>query len=241
MSSSNDLCRTVLVFLLLLLLMQGVSAWAVQNLLINPDKEPILPQTPVTLTYSVHFDSWLTGLTFPSQNTLDMYTDLSDAQWVVTKTEIITDQPSVTTPVVTKQGLRVRLDGWTLSYARRQIDVNVQLKGVAPNVTQSQDKIIIKVQEFNPDGQVIASTVMSKKYQIYVPTPVPATSLPTPVPATSLPTPVQTPTEIIRTPDTMVTSVTPTRKETYSPGPEPCAIVGMLAVLVIILAGKMKK
>jgi hypothetical protein len=232
MSSSNDLCRTVLVFLLLLLLMQGVSAWAVQNLLINPDKEPILPQTPVTVTYSVHFDSWLTGLTFPSQNTLDMYTDLSDAQWVVTKTEIITDQPSVTTPVAIKQGLRVRLDGWALSYARRQIDVNVQLKGVAPNVTQSQDKIIIKVQEFNSDGQVIASTVMSKKYQIYVPTP---------VPATSPPTQVQTPTEIIRSSDTMVTSVTPTRKETYSPGPEPCAIVGMLAVLIIIMAGKMKK
>jgi len=231
MSSSGELFRFFLVVLVLLALMQGVAGWTVQNMSITPGQGSISPQTPVTVTYTVHFDAWLTGLTFQSKNTLDMYTDLLNAHWVVTITDIDEDHPPLTSPLVENKGSRVRIDGWTLSYAGKQIELNVRLQGVAPDVDQSQDKTIIRVQEWNANGQPVSGTGMEKKYQIYVPTP-------TPEPTT--PAPTETPTDSVRNLNTPMASVTPTRKQTYTPGPEPLVICGMLAILLIIIAMKRK-
>jgi hypothetical protein len=224
-----DFYRCILGVLLLLMLMQGVSGWTVRNMSVTPGQEPVVPQAPVRVTYSVHFDSFLTGLTFPSKNTLDMYTDLANAQWVVTKTEIAEEQPPVTTPIVEKKGPRVRIDGWILSYARKQFDLNVLLQGVAADVQQPQDTTIIRVSEYTADGKPLSDTSISKKYLIYVPTPTPET------PTHAL---TQTPADIIRTQNTVVTMVTPTRKQTYTPGPGPLVICGMLSFIVIIIAMK---
>jgi hypothetical protein len=226
MSMLSVFYRSVLLFLLLLVSIQGVSGWDVQDLIIKPGEGPISPQTPVTVTYTVHFAS------FPSQNTLDMYTDLTNAHWVVTKSEIIEDQPPITSLLVEKNGSRVRIDGWTLSYVRRIIELNVQLKGVAPNVDRSQDQTIIRVQELTPNAQPILDSGISKKYQIYVPT---LTQI------TTTPTLTQTLTEIVRTENTLATSATPTRKQTYSPSPEPLMICGMLTGLAIIVAMKRER
>ena len=220
MSSLRIVFRSVYVFLLLLLLIQGVWGWSVENLVIIPGEGPVSPHTPVTVTYTVHFAS------FNSQNTLDMYTDLSNATWVVTKTDIVEDLPAVTSPLQEKIGSRVRIDGWLLSYSRgRQIELNVQLKGTAPDIAQTQDKTIIRVQEWTSDAQPLTDTGISKKYQIFVPTP-----------ETQPPTLTQTPTEIVRDKNTPVTSATPTKKQTYSPGPAPLLVCGMLAVLVLFMA-----
>jgi hypothetical protein len=224
MGSFGVLIRSVPLFLLLLVLGQGVSAWTVQDLVIKPGAGPIPPQTPVTVSYTVSFDSWMTGSTFPYQNTLDMYTDLENAQWVVTKTDIEEDRPPVASPFLTKSGVRARIDGWSLSYARMKFELNVQLKGVAPAVNQTQDKIIIRIQEWGSDGQPITATIFSRKYQIQVQTP---------TPLTSPPTQIQTPAETAQTQNTPQTPVTPTKKQTYSPGPEPLLIFGMLAALAI--------
>jgi len=147
MSSFKILYRLVFVLVILLTLMPRVWGWSVENLVIIPGDGPVSPHTPVTVTYKVHFAS------FNSQNTLDMYTDLSNATWVVTKTDIIEDVPAVTSPLLAKSGSRVRIDGWTLSYVRRQIELNVQLQGTAPDVAQTQDKTIIRVQEWTSDAQ----------------------------------------------------------------------------------------
>ncbi len=219
MIASGNFYRVVLVFLFLLVSIQGVSGWDVQGIVIQPGTSPISPGTPVTVTYKVHIGS------FNSKNTLDMYTDLSNATWVVTKTDIVEDVPAVTSPLVQKSGSRVRIDGWTLSYTRRQIELNVQLKGTAPNVGQTQDKTIIRVQEWDASAQPLTDTGMSKKYQIFVPTPTPETSPPTQVQTTAEFTPEQI---------TPVTSAIPTRKQTYTPGPGPALVCVVLTVLVVL-------
>jgi hypothetical protein len=207
--------------------MQGVWGWSVENLVIIPSEGPVSPHTPMTVTYTVHFAS------FNSQNTLDMYTDLSNATWVVTKTDIVEDHPSVTSPLLEKSGSRVRIDGWLLSYSRgKQIELNVQLKGTAPDIAQTQDKTIIRVQEWDSATQPLTDTGISKKYQIFVPTP---------TPETPPPTLTQAPTEIVQYQNTPEPSATPTKKQTYSPGPAPVLVCGMLAVLVMFMAARRKK
>jgi hypothetical protein len=227
MSSLKIIYRLVFVLVVAFILMQGVWGWSVDNLVITPGEGPLSPHTPVTVTYKAHFAS------FNSQNTLDMYTDLSNATWVVTKTDIVEDVPAVTSPLLAKSGSRVRIDGWTLSYSRgRQIEINVQLKGTAPDVAQTQDKTIIRVQEWTPDAKPLTDTGINKKYQIFVPTPIPET-----------PEPVltQAPTQIITDQTTPEPSATPTKKQTYSPGPAPVLVCGMLAVLVMFMAVTRKK
>lgn len=227
MSAFGVYYRVLPAFLLLLVLIQGVSGWDVQDLVIQPGQSPVSPGMPVTVTYKVHIGS------FDSKNTLDMYTDLSNARWVVTKTDIIDDVPAVTSPLVQKSGSRVRIDGWTLSYQRgRQFELNVQLKGTTPDVGQTQDKTIIRVQEWDASAQPLSGTGISKKYQIFVPTPTPETPPPTLVQATPEITPEQT---------LPVTSATPTRKQTYTPGPAPILVCGVLALSFMLIAVNRKK
>lgn len=234
MSSFKILFQSYLVILLFLVSVQVVSGWSVQNMSINPSQGPISPQTPVTVTYTVHFDPWLStdGLTFPSLNTLDMYTELENAKWVVSKTEIVEDIPPMTSQLLVNQGIRARIDGWGISYSDRQIDLNVQLRGVAPNVNQSQDKTIIRIQEIDSSAQPIQTSVFSKKYQIYVPTP---------TPVTSEPTITQTFLETTQTQNIPTTIETPTRKQTYSPEPQPLLVIGLLSASAIIIAMKRNK
>lgn len=231
MGSSGKFVHPVLVFFLLLVLVQGVSAWTVQDIVIKPGAGPISPQTPVTASCTISFDSWMTGSTFPYQNSLDIYTDLENAQWVVTKTDYVEDRLPETSPFLTKGGVRARIDGWSLSYESMKFELNVQLKGIAPVVNQTQDKTIIRVQEWGSDGQPITATSFSRKYQIMIPTP---TLL------TSPPTQIQTPAETAQIQNTPQTTVTPTKKQTYSFGPEPWLICGMLAALAIVTAMRRK-
>jgi hypothetical protein len=227
MSSFKILYRLVFVLVVLLASIQGVWGWSVDGLVITPSEGPLSPKTPVTVTYKIHPGS------FDSKNTLDMYTDLSNATWVVTKTDIVEDQPTVTSPLVTKSGSRVVIDGWIISYSRgKQIELNIQLKGTAPDIAQTQDKTIIRVQERTSDAKPLTDTGISKNYQIFVPTP---------TPETPEPTLTQAPTVIVREQNTPETIATPTKKQTYSPGPAPVLVCGMLAVLVMFMAITRKK
>jgi hypothetical protein len=207
----------------MLVSIQGVSGWTLQNWSLIPDQEQISPGTPMTVNYIIHFNSLDTGETFPSKNTLDMYTDLANPQWVVTKTDPVEDRPPVTTPLLVKQASLARIDGWALSYARRQFDANVQLKGEAPPVDQSQNKILFRLQELDSYAKPVSGTLIKKEFQVYVPEP---------TPATITPAPTQKPTDTVQSPTTLTTSSVPTKKQTYSPGPEPLVICGVLLTLV---------
>jgi hypothetical protein len=221
------------VVVFILIAVQAVSAWNVQDLVVKPNVGTLSPQTPVTVTCTVHFDSWMTGLTFPAGSTLDMYTDLANAQWVVTLTDYERDPPE-TSPLVDRKGPQVRIDDWTLSFPHRQLDLNVWVQGSAPVVDRTQEKIMIRVQERDSTGNALSETAITRKNTIVVTTPT------TPSPTTPLP--VQTPTRVA-TDETTTPPIpsTPARKQTYTPGPEPSLICGMLAGVVIAVAVRRKK
>jgi hypothetical protein len=229
MSNFGICCRCVPVLLLLFLFLPGVSGWTLKDVSITPAQGPVAPQTPVKVSYTIYFDSWMTGTTFENDDTLDMYTDLENARWVVTLTDTEEGRPPVTTILADKKGARARFDGWTLSYTSRQLTMDVRLQGVAPNVSGAQDKIMFRVQELGPDTKAIGGTVTTRKYQVSVPTPIPTTQLRTQAPARATSPAVQ---------NTPTATAAPTRKQTYSPGPGLLEIGGMLAVTAIIAMKK---
>jgi len=232
MNPSGGFCRCVMVVILCLVAVQGVSAWDVQDVVIKPGGGTLSPETPVTVTCTVHFDSWMTGLTFPAKSTLDLYTDLTDPTWVVTITDYERDPPE-TSPLLEKSGPQVRVDGWTLSYSSRQLDLNVRVQGSAPAVDRTQEKIMIRVQERDSSGQPLTQTALTRKNTIFVATP--ATPPPTTAP------PVQTPASVATDETILPIPAAPTRKQTYAPGPEPSLICGMLAGVVIVIALQKEK
>jgi hypothetical protein len=184
----------------------------------------------MTATALIHFGPSYSGLTtFPSSNTFDLYTELDNATWTVTKTETSEDRPAeVTTMVKNKKSIRARISGWDLSYGRRSFDLSVELTGTAPDVPVTQSKTILRIQELDPSANPVEGTTITKKYTIRVPEP----ETPSPTVTTPQPAPVET-TETTATPPPVTT---PTVKKTYSPGPEPVMVIGLLGIVVVLLA-----
>jgi hypothetical protein len=229
MSNFGFFFRPALIFLLLLLFLPGVSAWTIKDISIHPAQGPIAPGTTVTASYTIYLDSWMTGTTFENDDTLDMYTELEGARWVVTLTDVEEGNPPDTKELANKNGVRARIDGWMLSYASRRFNLDVTLRGVAPSVSVTQEKIMFRVQELGPDAETIGGTVTTRKYVVAVPTPVPTTQVQTQGPA---------PTESLTLQDTPTPTDTPTKKQTYAPGPGLLEVCGMLAVAAIIAMRK---
>jgi hypothetical protein len=210
----------ILLFLILCLSIPGAGAWSVQNLAIKPAGGPVSPQTTVTVSYTVTMTSdWMgSGETFDSQHTLDMYTQLENGRWTASLDSIDEDTGTTTTDLGGRSGVRYRLDGWTLSYDDVDLDLHMTLTGTVPAVAQDMEKTIIQIRELDESGTAVGGG-KTVKYLVAVPTT--ATTKPTP-------TPVQSPPE---TPAIPAPTTPPTVKQTYSPGPEPVAIVMLLAAL----------
>ncbi len=229
--------RTVLFLLLLLAFVQAASAWNIQTLSVNPPQGPIAPKTPVVVTGILHFGPVYKGLsTFINDDTFDMYTELTDPRWNVTKVETFDDRPAEITKIFeNKRSVRARIDGWELSYGRRSFELEFRLEGTAPEVSETQSKIIIRIQELDPSANPVDGTVTLKKYTIAVPTPTLPPDTPSPTaPPTTAP-PAGTP-----APDTPAPTASITQKQTYSPGPEGGLVVGLLILVFIAAALKRK-
>jgi hypothetical protein len=227
MSSRTLLIRCALVATVLLISVPFVSGWTFGTWSVTPSGSDLTPGTPVSARFSLHFDSWNTGTTFDKDNTLMLYTDLASPQWVVTKSEKLDDDTPLTEQVPVTQGSQAKIDGWILSYSRKRFDLNVQLTGKTPAPNQSATITLMKLQEREPGAKPIASSLVQKQVRVIVPTPEPT---PAPQPVTLN----MTPAEIIEiTPEPTSAVLTPTKKVTYSPGPEPVLVVGILAGLVV--------
>jgi len=224
MSYSQVFFRSGLLVLVVLFIIPCASAWTFSNW--NGPSSPTLlqPGDPVSAGFSMDFSSFDTGTTFDSDDSLVMYTDLSNPQWVVTMTETLNDEP-VTSQMANRQAAQVRLDSWSLSFSRKQFTVNVKLTGNVPLLNESQEIIILRMQELDPDAKTVAGTLTKKTVQVTVPTPEP-TAVPTTLQEEVL--------EITPEPEITITTSAPARKQTYSPGPDPLLICGMLAGLVLI-------
>jgi hypothetical protein len=229
MSSRTLLFRFIFLATIMLVSIPGVYGWTFQNWALTPAGADLPPGTPVTAGYTIHFDSWMTGTTFDKDNSLIMYTDLSNPQWVVKKIELLDDQSPVIEQVPVRQAAQARLDGWTLSYSGKRFDISVQLTGKTPVLNQSQIISVVRLQELTSSAKPVAGSMIKKEIRIFVPTQNPTVT-------TNIPTIDMTTKEIIEITRLPEEQVTPTKKVTYSPGPEPQLVAGLLAGLVCITA-----
>lgn len=215
----------ILFLLLFCLIVPGVSAWAIENMRILPSGGMVASQAPVSVEYSIAFDSFMTGTTFESEHSLEMYTDLADPYWTATLTDLDEESGNAVTPLGNKNGMRYRIEGWTLSYQRKQLELKVTLTGKAPAVTTTQTKTIVRVQERDEDAGVVSGAGKTVQYQVIAPAPeTTATTPPATVPPVTSPPPTTAP------------ATTPTTKQTYSPGPDTFLIIGSLSAACALLA-----
>lgn len=180
MSSRSLLFRFTLLVIFLLISLPGVSGWTFQSWSVSPAVSELPPGTPVKAAFSLHFDSWETGSTFEKDNSLTMYTGLSNPQWVVRKIEAMEDQSPIIEPVPVRQTSLVRLDSWTLSYSGKRFDLSVQLTGTIPALNESGEISVIKLQEMTPGARPVAGSLVQKQIHVVVPTPEPVVTPGTP-------------------------------------------------------------
>ena len=229
MSSRMLLFRFAVLTLLLLVSTPCVSGWTLQSWSMTPAGAELPPGTPVTADYSIHFDSWATGSTFPKDDSLTMYTDLTSPQWVVTKTELLDDQPPIIEQVPVRQAAQIRLDSWTLSYSSKRFDLSVKLTGTTPALNQSRNISVVKLQEVTSSAKTVAGSLIKKEVGVFVATPEPLVT-------TSAPAIAMTTEENIVVTMVPKAQETPVKKVTYSPGPGPLPVAGLLGVLVCVMA-----
>jgi hypothetical protein len=233
MISGKNLFRTCILLLVMLCGVHAVSAWTLQSWSAKADTTPAQPGSPVSLNYNIYFDSYMTGSTFESADSLVMYTDLVNPQWTVTRTETTDDGTALETPLPVRQSAQVRVDGWDLSFSRKQFTLNVKMNGNVPILNQSQNITLVKLQELDPNAKLVSGTLIKKELPVAVPTPPIVTTLP--------PTPDETIIEMTMQQEAPAgtapaATTKPTRKPTYSPGPDPLLTCGMLASLIVLLA-----
>lgn len=226
MNDSPVFSRCALAALVFFLIVMPVSAWTFSGWTGPSPGAELQPGSKVSAGYSMSFSSFDTGKTFDSDNSLVMYTDLSDPHWVVVKTEDVNEEP-LTTQLADRQSVQVRLDGWDLSFTRKQFTVDVALTGTVPDFDQTGEIVVLRLQELDPEAKTVYGKLVKKTAMVVVPTPVltaVATTVPEEVVLEITPVPTENP----------VTKISPTKKQTYAPGPDPLLVCTMLAGGIII-------
>jgi hypothetical protein len=96
--------------------------------------------------------------TFPSANELQLSTDLDKPKW---SSSLVLDGVDAVQPSNTGRVLSV--SGWVLSYpASVEEAMKVTLEGTAPTVTQTTNKTMIRVAEYDSHNNLISSTVVER-------------------------------------------------------------------------------
>lgn len=226
MNQSQVFFRSALMLLVAFLVVTPVSAWTFSGWTGPSPGAELQPGSRVSAGYSMSFSSFESGTTFDSDNSLVMFTDLTDPHWVVVKTEEVNEEPLVTN-LADRQSAQVRLDGWDLSFSRKQFTVDVALTGTAPDFGQTGEIVVLRLQELDPEAKTVSGKLIKKTAMVIVPT-----QAPTAVPTTE---PVEVVIEITPDPEkTTVTTAAPGKKQTYAPGPEPLLICSLLAAGILL-------
>jgi len=152
----------VLVFLIVGI--QLVSAVTVSDPVINPTGD-LTAGTNVSVSFKIDMTP-AGGLTFPQDNTLQIFTDLNSPHWTAT---LIKDGVEQLEPDSSAKS--VYLSGWILSYpASVQESLRVTLQGTVPAVTKSMTKTIVLVQELDARNTVIPASITTRERMIVNPT-----------------------------------------------------------------------
>ncbi|MCX6696763.1 MAG: hypothetical protein NTV84_04250 [Methanoregula sp.] len=141
-----------------------VSAVTVSDPVINPTGD-LTSGTNVSVSFKIDMTP-AGGLTFPEDNTLQIFTDLNSPQWTST---LIRDGVEHPQPVSSSRSMY--LSGWILSYPSSvQESLRVTLQGMVPTVTKSMNKTIVLVQELDGKNTIIPASITTRERLIVNPT-----------------------------------------------------------------------
>jgi hypothetical protein len=148
----KGLVKLTVLIVMFILCIQTVSAISVASVSIDPSGS-LTPGTPVTVSFKIENSG-----VFPSEGEIQFFTDLDKPKWTYT---IIVNGVENLRPVM--GGRTLSISGFELSYKTSDdVSVRMTLEGVAPTVTQSTNKTLIRVTEYDANGKAITSTQVEK-------------------------------------------------------------------------------
>lgn len=152
----KGLIKWILIAVSLLVCIQAVSAFGVSSISVDPSGS-LTPGTPVIVTFKV--DMSASGdETFPSGNELQMSTDLDSAKWTYS---LVLDGIDMAQPA--NSGRVLIVSGWVLSYPSSvEESLKVTLEGTAPSVSQTTNKTIVKIAEYDSHSNLLSSSVVER-------------------------------------------------------------------------------
>ena len=148
----KGLMKWSVLILFLIVCIQAVSAISVTSVSIDPSGS-LTPATPVTVSFKIENSG-----VFPSDSELQLFTDLEKPKWTYT---IIVNGVENLRPVM--GGRTLTISGFELNYKTNdEVSVRVTLEGAAPAVTQTSNKTLIRVTEYDSNGRPVTSTQVEK-------------------------------------------------------------------------------
>jgi len=144
----KGLMKWTILILFLIVCIPPVCAISVSPISIDPSGS-LTPGTPVTVSFKIENSG-----VFPSDGEIQLFTELDKQKWTYT---IIVNGVENLRPVM--GGRTLSINGFELAYKTSdEVSVRVTLEGVAPAVTQTSNKTIIRVTELDARGKPITST-----------------------------------------------------------------------------------
>src|SRR5512137_707123 len=149
----KGLLKWTIPILFIVLCIYPVCALSVGSVQIDPSGS-LTPGTPVTVSFKIDNSG-----VFPSDNEIQMFTELDKPKWTYT---VIVNGVENLRPVM--GGRTLSVSGFELSYKTSdQVGLRVTLEGVAPTVTQSSNKTLIRVTQYDGNNRPIENTQVEHK------------------------------------------------------------------------------
>ena len=147
----KGLMKWTVLILFLIVCIQAVSAISVESVTVDPSGS-LTPGTPVTVQFKIDASG------FPSGGEIRLFTDLDNPKWTYT---IIVNGIENIRPV--EGGRTLAISGFELSYKTSDdVSVRTTLEGVAPPVTQTTNKTIVRITEYDANGKPLTSSQVEK-------------------------------------------------------------------------------
>lgn len=149
--------KWILVFFVLSAIIPIASAYTVSQISVSPSGD-LTPGTGVTVSFTIQF-SGSGDETFPSSDTLELYTELDQPKWtsVLLLNDIENPQPG-------ENKKTYYLSGWILAYNPSDVpeeNLRVTLQGNAPSVTATANKTIFRVQQLDSRNNVVSGSTVA--------------------------------------------------------------------------------
>jgi hypothetical protein len=147
----KGLLKWTVLILFLIVCIHAVSAMSVESVTVDPSGS-LTPGTPVTVQFKIDTSG------FPSGGEIRLFTDVDNPKWTYT---VIVNGIENLRPV--EGGRTLAISGFELSYKTSDdVSVRTTLEGVAPSVTQTANKTIVRITEYDANGKPVTSSQVEK-------------------------------------------------------------------------------